>query len=65
MKTKIEIIDEVQNEEMLKKIMHHLFVIDSGASHYPFEDLLLNKIAEGDTDVLRISLINNELNYKP
>lgn len=44
MKTKIEIIDEVQNEEMLKKIMHHLFVIDSGASHYPFEDLLLNKI---------------------
>jgi hypothetical protein len=30
---------------------------------YPlkYEDLLLNKIAEGDTDVLRISLINNEL----
>ena len=30
---------------------------------YPlkFEDLLLNKVAEGDTDVLRISLINHEL----
>ena len=30
---------------------------------YPlkFDDLILNKVAEGDTDVLRLSLINNEI----
>ena len=36
-----------------------MFGMRAATSHLKFENLLLHKVAEGDTYVLRISLINN------
>ena len=44
MKTKIDIINKLPNEEILKKSKHHLIIIDLKTSQFPFEVLLKNKL---------------------
>jgi leucyl aminopeptidase len=43
-KTKIDIINKLPNEEILKKSKHHLIIIDLKTSQFPFEVLLKNKL---------------------
>lgn len=44
MNAKIEFIKNIPNEQTLKKGLHHLVIIDSRSTKYPFEALLKNKL---------------------
>ena len=44
MKTKIDIINKLPNEAILKKSKHHLIILDLKSSKFPFEALLKNKL---------------------
>ena len=59
----INIYKIVGVEESINSFIKLTKLFGTHLMKYPlkFEDLLLNKVAEGDTDVLRISLINQQL----
>ena len=59
----INIYKIVGVEESINSFIKLTKLFGTHLMKYPlkFEDLLLNKVAEGDTDVLRISLINKQL----
>ena len=44
LKTKIDIINKLPNEAILKKSKHHLIILDLKSSKFPFEALLKNKL---------------------
>ena len=44
MNAKIEFIKNIPNEQTLKKSSHHLVIVDSRSTNYPFEALLKNKL---------------------